>query len=82
MPNAVLKSRIPLHIQNEDELRDLWVDFKEYMLEGKSGHVPANQKIRLTGAGLFVDFLCGITPKKKTSQTSYLKYPEDPWPID
>jgi len=55
---------------------------KEYMLAGKSGHVTDNQRIRLTGAGLFVDYLCGIAPKKKTSHTSYLKYPDEPWPFD
>lgn len=82
MARTMLRKRIPCHIQNEEELRDLWADFKGYMLEGKSGHVSDNQKIRLTGAGLFVDFLCGIAPKKKTSQTSYLKYPDEPWPID
>lgn len=82
MSKSSLKRRIPIKIQNEEELRLLWLEFKQYMLEGKSGHVTENQKIRITGAALFVDFMCGIPPKKRTSQTSYLKYPNDPWPMD
>lgn len=82
MPNVELNNRIPLQIQNEEELRKLWAAFKEHMLQGKSGHVNENQKTRLTGAGLFVDFLCGIPLKKKTSRISYLNYPDKPWPLD
>ena len=76
-----MKTKLPIKISDEEQLRKLWAEFKEYMLAGTSGHATPNQKTRLTGAALFVDFLCGILPTKRNSATSYLKYPEDPWPI-
>ena len=69
-------------IKTEDGLRQLWAEFKDYEKSGKTGYAPTNMKIRLTGAALFVDFLCGIKPKKRKPNTSYLRYPDTPWPLD
>jgi len=77
-----LRNEIPLVIETEDELRQLWAKFKDYELREEIGYVPDNAKRNLTGAGLFVDFLCGIKPKKRTGKTSYLRYPDDLWPLD
>ena len=81
MPNA-LRRRIPLSIKTEEELRQLWAEFMEYERSGATGYAPSNENTRLTGAALFVDFLSGIKPKKRTGKTSYLSYPDKPWPLD
>lgn len=72
------RDRIPLTIETHEEMRKLWAEFKEYMK--KTEYVSQNQNTRLTGAALFVDFLCGIRPQKRKSGTSYLVYPDKPWP--
>ena len=78
----LLRQRIPLTIKTEEDLRQLWAEFKEYQKSGKTGYASGNMNIRLTGAALFVDFLCGIKPKKRKPNTSYLRYPDTPWPLD
>jgi hypothetical protein len=75
-----MKSKIPLSIKTEDDLRKLWAEFRDHVQRTSGPYVNANWKTRLTGAGLFVDFLCGIKSQKRTSSTSYFKYPENPWP--
>jgi hypothetical protein len=71
------RNRVPFNIDNEEQLRDLWAQFRDF-LEGE--YADPNWKTRSTGAALFVDFLCGVKPRKRTSRTSYLGYPEKPWP--
>ncbi len=73
-----LRDRIPLTIKNHEEMRKLWAEFKEYMR--KTEYVSPNQNTRLTGAALFVDFLCGIKPQKRNRGNSYLDYPDKAWP--
>lgn len=73
-----LHDRIPLAIKTHEEMRKLWAEFKDCMRN--TGYVSQNQNTRLTGAALFVDFLCGIKPEKRNSGTSYLVYPDKPWP--
>ena len=77
-----LRCRIPLAIKTEEELRQLWAKFKDYERSGETSYAKSNEDTRLTGAALFVDFLCGIKPKKRSTRTSYLRYPDTPWPLD
>ena len=80
--NTLLRNRLPVTIPTEEEFRQLWADFKTYMKNVDADYTnPQNQNDRLTGAGLFVDFLCGIKPKPRDRNTSYLQYPEKPWPL-
>ena len=79
MKNSV-RDRFPLNIKTHEEMRKLWVAFKDDVR--KTAYARQNQDTRLTGAALFVDFLCGITPKKRNRGTSYLGYPNTPWPND
>lgn len=78
---SLLRKRLPLTIKSEEELRKLWAEFRDYERSGETGYAPSNENTRLTGAALFVDFLCGIKPKKRKSTTSYLRYPEASWPL-
>jgi hypothetical protein len=75
-----LRDRIPLTIKTHEEMRKLWVEFKDYMR--KTEYALKNQDTRLTGAALFVDFLCGIKPEMRNRGTSYLNYPDKSWPND
>lgn len=79
MKNSV-RDRFPLTIETHEEMRELWAEFKDYVRSGELGYAKKNQDTRLTGAALFVDYLCEIKPVKRTSDTSYLGYPEKPWP--
>ncbi len=75
-----LHDRIPLTIETREEMRKLWAEFKDYMRNTE--YTPKNQDTRLTGAALFVDFLCGIKRQKRNSGNTYLVYPDKPWPND
>lgn len=75
-----LRDRFPLTLETHEEVRELWAEFKKYVRSGEIGYAPSSQNPPLTGAGLFVDYLCGIKPEKKTSGTSYRGYPDKPWP--
>lgn len=77
------RNRLPLMIMNEHELRRLWTEFKTYMQTVEAGYTNTqNIANRLTGAALFVDFLCGIKPTRRHSGNSYGDYPDKPWPTD
>ena len=79
-----LPDRFPLTIETHEEMQQLWAEFKKYVKNEKNEEIryaEGNQNIRLTGAALFVDFLCGIPPKKRNASTSYLRYPDTPWPM-
>lgn len=76
----MVKKRFP--IKTCEELRDLFVEFKNYMVTQETGYSnDQNMGFRITGAGLFVDFLCGIKPKNKPG-AFYRHYPDKPWPSD
>lgn len=79
MKNSV-RDRFPLTIGTHEEMRKLWAEFKNYVQSREIRYADKNQNTRLTGAALFVDYLCGIKPEKRTSGTSYLGYPEKSWP--
>lgn len=76
-----LRDRFPLTIETHEEMRQLWAEFKKYVKSGEIGYAEGNENTRLTGAALFVDFLCGIPRKKRNASTSYLHYPDTPWPM-
>ena len=69
-----LHDRIPLTIEAPEGMRKLWAEFRDYMR--KTEYARKNQDTRLTGAALFVDFLCGIKPEMRNRGTSYLNYPD------
>ena len=74
------RNRIPLTVETCEEMRRLFVEFKEYMMKEETGYTSKENVRRcVNGAGLFVDFLCGIKPEKKLG-TSYRGYPDGPWP--
>ena len=75
-----LCDRIPLTIKTHEEMHKLWAEFKENMR--KTEYSKENQDTRLTGAALFVDFLCGIKPQMRNRGTSYLDYPDESWPTN
>ncbi len=76
------RNRLPITIRTTEDARRLFVEFKDYMLRRESGHVDANINHRVTGAGFFVDFLCGIKSRKLKSNESYRHYPGKVWPTD
>lgn len=76
------QSRIPLTIETCEEIRGLLVEFKDYMMKEETGYTNKQNVGRcVNGAGSFVDFLCGIKPKKNRSYFSY-DLQKTPWPSD
>ncbi len=71
-----LRRRIPLTIQTDEDIRLLWVEFKEHLMN-KAEYAKENHNRFLNGAGKFVDFLCGIESPKNTA---YAQSTEKDWP--
>ena len=91
MKNSV-RDRFPLTIETHEELRELLVKFRDDMKkdmlkieedtpENRDRYALGNLKRCVNGAGLFVDYLCEIKPKKNNSYFSY-DPPNTPWPND
>ncbi len=75
MKNSLCR-RLPLTIETDEQIRQLWVEFKEHLIS-KKDYRKENKDRFLNGAGKFVDFLCGIESQKGTS---YLQSTKDDWP--